>query len=851
MGSIHNQNLPTQNNLNSQQASSQQVSSHLQSNLRIKEHKITNQELEKLKSQEGIYQEGKSYSQTVGGHGTGLQPPTEAEWNTIAQTALVTDSVSYPNTASSVDNSRSPYFPPIGNQGGQGSCVAWSVGYYIATFEEAKANGWDLSGASWSNNQPTVSYQNKIMSPAFVYNLINWGEDFGTTFSTAVNLICNIGVSSWKNMPYNESDYSSWPTQAAWTEAPLYRGNTSSYQVLWFTDDAGINDLKNLLASGTLVSIDVDANKFSNLSSNDVWTIDNYDSPLPNHAGTVVGYDDNFSYVESGQTKYGAFKVANSWGISGWEPVQTGFYWISYAAMQQVVEDGFYYFPQTNYQPDLSATFNVDDALRSNCVLTVGLGNPSKLLITKCFTDYVYGGMRPFNVNNMVMDVTEFKAYMPSPYNQTFFLKAYDTNSQSNGTITYFAIGNSTATGTPAVMPTYPSSIFVNVPYSLMKPSVAISSTSGGPGYTTVLNGNAFTANNSVNIAYLNPVNSTWISISPVPTNSSYQFNCSLNIPDLMQSNPSGDNPAAYSNLIFQAQDNYYGYTCNTTIPYVEWQRGLTQLGSATAKGLFGNNTNFSSIMTLQANQSLPLLGCWFYPGTITLLLDNSVNVGNFPVSNVGFFNATLTIPSSTTEGQHNITITDRNTKFSLFITVTNPKPQPTPSPTPTLTPSPTTTPSASPSPSPTPTPPSPTPTTPSPTPPASTTPTPTPSPTPLPTPTATPTPTPTPSPTPKPTPSPTPTATPIETLAPTITPSPTESPPQTSPNPDTSTTSKSNSTQTTTNSPTAKATTSPSTLKGSIPEAPEFPSAVAAVLFTLATATTMAFYRKQRKNKT
>jgi hypothetical protein len=58
--------------------------------------------------------------------------------------------------------------------------------------------------------------------------------------------------------------------------------------------DSGLESLKNWVASGNLATISVDANQYSNLTSNDVWTLDTYVNPSENHANTVVGYDDNY-----------------------------------------------------------------------------------------------------------------------------------------------------------------------------------------------------------------------------------------------------------------------------------------------------------------------------------------------------------------------------------------------------------------------------------------------------------------------------------------------------------------------------------------------------------------------------
>ena len=276
---------------------------------------ITTNEVEAMKSKVGVYVKGQNYNKLVGNHGTGLSPPTSEEWQQISQSAYVTSSVTAPSSPSGVDNSILPWFPPIGNQGAEGSCVAWSVGYYTKTFQEAKEHGWDLSGASWVFGQPTQSYQDEIISPDFVYHLINSGVDNGASFSDAMDLVCFIGACSWEKMPYNAYDHSSWPSEEAWNEAPFYRGDRNGYQYMSLDTSSGLSSLKNLLVSQQLVTIGVDADKYSGLTSEDVWTLDNYASPDVNHANTIVGYDDNINYTEAGQTRDGAFKVANSWGV--------------------------------------------------------------------------------------------------------------------------------------------------------------------------------------------------------------------------------------------------------------------------------------------------------------------------------------------------------------------------------------------------------------------------------------------------------------------------------------------------------------------------------------------------------
>jgi hypothetical protein len=417
-------------------------------------HKMTSSELYSLKNRIGDYVEGQNYNQLVGGHGTGLRPPSEQAWADIAQNSYSVDLVSYPgNPPSSVDESTKPWFPPIGNQGQQGSCVAWSVGYYVKTFQEAQEHGWNVSAARWLGGYPgypTQNYQSKIISPAFIYNLQNGGVDMGLSFYSAINLICSVGECSWKEMPYNQTDYTTWPTEPAWTEAPLYRGNSSGYQWMDLSTDQGLTNLKNWIASDHLVTIGVDANKYySNFISGDFWTLDNYDNPSVNHANTIVGYDDNIAYNESGVTHYGAFKIANSWGVGGWEKVPDGFFWVSYEAMKQRIGYCMFYYDLISYNPSLTATFSINHTKRSECSIVIGMGNPSAPLATKSFSQYIDGGSLPFCQNNILLDITEFKNYVPSVYNQSYFLRVYDGGTSTTGTVTSFAVNNAPSSNAP------------------------------------------------------------------------------------------------------------------------------------------------------------------------------------------------------------------------------------------------------------------------------------------------------------------------------------------------------------------------------------------------------------------
>lgn len=340
--------------------------------IEIIERRISPLELQNLKQEIGVWEEGRNYKQTINGHGTGLRPPTEQEWMEIANKTYMVEEIVLNQPVqhpSSIDLTAEPWFPPIGDQDGEGSCVAWAVGYYTKTFQEAKEHEWDLSGAQWIGGytgEPTPEYQDRISSPDFIYHLTNGGTDQGSDFFEAISVICAIGVSSWEKMPYNPLDSSSWPSEEAWREATLYRGNSSGYESMWLTADNGLTNLRNWLASEHLAVISINANEYSGLTGGDLWTLDNYLNPGRNHANTIVGYDDNIEYLENGEMRQGAFKIANSWGIGRWENVPDGCYWMSYEVMKQHVRYCMFYRDRIGYKPDLVSSFRINHSMRVN-----------------------------------------------------------------------------------------------------------------------------------------------------------------------------------------------------------------------------------------------------------------------------------------------------------------------------------------------------------------------------------------------------------------------------------------------------------------------------------------------------
>ena len=197
--------------------------------------------------------------------------------------------------------------PPVGNQGLEASCVAWSIGYYYEGFQEGQEHAWALG-------DPTHQF-----SPAFVYNQINGGVDGGSVPSDALGLLQMKGDASLASFPYAAGDYLTQPSPSQVQDALPY--TTASWAWFFREDVAG---MKAHLAAGDLVSISIPV--YSNFISPSSPCTTPIEIPAagwgdPSYQGghqvTLVGYDDAKQ----------AFKIVNSWG-----PLWgcSGFAWLSY-----------------------------------------------------------------------------------------------------------------------------------------------------------------------------------------------------------------------------------------------------------------------------------------------------------------------------------------------------------------------------------------------------------------------------------------------------------------------------------------------------------------------------------------
>ena len=198
--------------------------------------------------------------------------------------------------------------PPVGNQGNEGSCVAFSTTYAARSIEQY-----------YKTNATSYSFTSNIFSPEYVYNQIKFGDcGTGTAITLALDLLKNQGVSTWQSMPY--SDINGCTLQPDANQVANASGyKISSYVAIPNTDQVAI---KTMVASKHAVITTVIAdNSFVNATSGFIWKTYSGSGSLP-HTIIICGYDD---------AKH-AYKVMNSWGTTWGD---AGFSWIDYDFLPQ------------------------------------------------------------------------------------------------------------------------------------------------------------------------------------------------------------------------------------------------------------------------------------------------------------------------------------------------------------------------------------------------------------------------------------------------------------------------------------------------------------------------------------
>ncbi|MGE5106229.1 MAG: C1 family peptidase [Sphingobacteriales bacterium] len=214
-------------------------------------------------------------------------------------------------------------FAPIpGDQGQQGSCVAWSSGYAARTILEAAKTG---------ENPDQLKF-----SPAFLYNNIKLEGCQGSYVLRAMEFMSKQGAVPYNEFPYRDDDCERQPPSQLYNEASQHRIAGFNRLTLGDNPDAiDLNAIRANLAQGAPVVIGmmVGQSFMQPMMGQDVWRPEPGDRNMNGfggHAMCVVGYDDK---------KYGgAFLLMNSW-TPQWG--NNGFAWVRYPDFKYFVREAY------------------------------------------------------------------------------------------------------------------------------------------------------------------------------------------------------------------------------------------------------------------------------------------------------------------------------------------------------------------------------------------------------------------------------------------------------------------------------------------------------------------------------
>jgi hypothetical protein len=201
-------------------------------------------------------------------------------------------------------------FPPPGDQGKQGSCAGWSIGYALRSYYEGLREHWDMR---------LPEHQ---VSPAAVFDAIALSTQDcseGARLPDALDLLVRSGAVTVSEMPYDPGGCWRLPPR------PDERWRIAGWKRV---DVTRMDDVKGQIAVGNPVLVGMDISKsFEKLRGFEIY--DDIDSPRSGgHAVVLVGYSEPKQ----------AFKLINSWGRN-WG--QGGFGWISYRVFVRFVDRAY------------------------------------------------------------------------------------------------------------------------------------------------------------------------------------------------------------------------------------------------------------------------------------------------------------------------------------------------------------------------------------------------------------------------------------------------------------------------------------------------------------------------------
>jgi hypothetical protein len=275
------------------------------------------------------------------------------------------------------------YAPNVGNQGNQGSCVAWSSAYGARSILESARSG-----------KPGDEIK---FSPSFLYNQIGLEGCQGSYIVKAMEFMTNKGLVPYQEFPYSDHDCSKQPDVQLQQEAEQFKMHGFNRLSLGDrTDVIDVNAIRQNLAHGAPVVIGmmVGPSFMQPMMGKDLWEPAEGDRSLEGfggHALCVVGYDDK---------KYGgAFLIMNSWG-SEWG--NNGFAWVRYGDFKYFVKEAYGLDPMQKVGIAANVPFECEIGLMQ-------VEYNGTKTVTKDYIQLRLTGSNHFETNNPVKIGSKFK----------------------------------------------------------------------------------------------------------------------------------------------------------------------------------------------------------------------------------------------------------------------------------------------------------------------------------------------------------------------------------------------------------------------------------------------------------
>lgn len=234
--------------------------------------------------------------------GLGLEFLVDSEFNSIPEASAPLMGI-LPNKIDLISK-----MPTPGDQGAQGSCVGWAVGYALKSYQEYNRFS---------------SGEQRPYSPSYIYNQIKIGDcNSGSYIVDALNILQRQGNTLLEEFPYDQNSCTTIPSENLKRAAAA--GKISKWRRL---NPENIDEIKAQLSSHQPIIIGMKVyNNFYSYMGGVYRSVSG--NVLGGHAMIVIGYDDEKN----------SFLIQNSWGTDWGE---SGRIWMTYDLFSSIVREAY------------------------------------------------------------------------------------------------------------------------------------------------------------------------------------------------------------------------------------------------------------------------------------------------------------------------------------------------------------------------------------------------------------------------------------------------------------------------------------------------------------------------------